>query len=453
MASALVTRPTLAPIHAAVTLRSRSSGSGLSVGFVALIAVYIAAWVASPLVTNTAMSDLDIFFWPAAQLAVHGHPFQIYALPGLGNYPDANGPLGLVPLIPAAGIANALGLANDLRIRAGLADGIVAICALLMARQGLHIVRMERGEITWRLATPLVFLAAPALWVGVADFGHIEQPLELLLVLLAVRFTMSRRPYATGICLGLAVLTRSTALLYVLPFLATELANRRVRATVQLGGAAALTAVVGIAPFIAANPGDAVHSLITYRAALRVAGGSLWIAFTHTSFEAFIKAGDTYIVIGLVLAACALVASRRPKVAASPSGLLGLLAVAAMLFPAFAKTSLPYYLMEAYVFAASWWLARPGNAWNWRLTVPLVITATVLMGKWAETIPAIGTPYVAEGITASVLLVIAVGLVVADLLGTRPSSRALVSDATERDELRHSTEPAVVTRAAVTVRR
>jgi hypothetical protein len=82
----------------------------------------------------------------------------MYATHGLGEYPNASGPLGLLPLVPIAAIANALGWANDLRLRAGLNDAIIAIFALLLGATAMRIIRRGRGTVEWRLATPCVFL-------------------------------------------------------------------------------------------------------------------------------------------------------------------------------------------------------------------------------------------------------------------------------------------------------
>lgn len=382
----------------------------------AAVAAYVAAWALSPLVTNSTLSDLDIFFWPAAQSAVHGHPFQVYSLPSLGSYPNANGPLSLMPLIPAAALADALGAPNNVALRAGFAGLLTALFALLLAQQATHLIRRARGQIEWRLAAPLVVLAAPALWIGVADFGHIEQPLELWLVLLGLRFALGRRYLLTAIMLGLAVLTRTTALLYIIPFALAPLVMHRVRPAMSVLAGAVITAGVGIAPFLVADPGGVIHSLITYRGALRIAGGSVWLVAVNTPIAAAVQHGDVFIVVGAATALCAWVVWRRPDAASEPAGLAGLLTVVAVCFPMLAKTSLPYYVLESYVFAAVWWLARPGSAWNWRIVVPLLLTADVFLGKWAESLPAAGTPFVQEGIISSAILALVATLVLAEFL-------------------------------------
>src|SRR5258707_9692252 len=48
-------------------------------------------------------------------------------------------------------------------------------------------------------------------------YGHVEQPLMLWLVLWAVRSLAEQRAWRAGVLLGLALLTRSAAVLYALP--------------------------------------------------------------------------------------------------------------------------------------------------------------------------------------------------------------------------------------------
>ena len=43
-------------------------------------------------------TDLDIFFWPSAKMAIAGQPLMVYAANGQDAYPNANGPVSLLPL-------------------------------------------------------------------------------------------------------------------------------------------------------------------------------------------------------------------------------------------------------------------------------------------------------------------------------------------------------------------
>ena len=86
--------------------------------------------------------------------------------------------------------------------------------------------------------------------------------------------------------------------------------------------------------------------------------------------------------------------------------------------PLFAKSVFPYYLPEPYVFAALWWLARPGSALNWRALIPLLLTVDVFVVKAALMSPFSAWGAVA-GVTSSTALAVAAGLVTFDLLHAR----------------------------------
>jgi hypothetical protein len=74
----------------------------------------------------------------------------------------------------------------------------------------------------------------------------------------------------------------------------------------------------------------------------------------------------------------------------------------------------PYYLLEPYVFAAVWWLARPGSALNWRIGAPLLLTAGAFLAEWGRSLPASGLGMV-EGVVSSLILATVIVLVAVDL--------------------------------------
>jgi hypothetical protein len=380
----------------------------------ALIVGYIAAWAASPLLIGRTPSDLDLFFWPSAELAAHGHPLLVYSLHRPDGYPNANGPLGLVPLIPIVVIANGLGSANNLEVRAGMAGAVVALFALLLGNEALRLLKAVRGAIRWRLGAICVFLLAPALWISFVDYGHLEQPIELCLVLLAVRYADKQRSVAAGVALGLALLARTTAVLYILPFVMLPIATRRWKPAVSLVASAGATAVVGLLPFLIADGATVVHSLVTYRGDLPIGGGSLWVAILGTAAGGLVQHIDTYLVLAAATGLIGAAIWFRPATAMTTSGVCGLLTVAAACYPMLAKTAFPYYLLEAYVFAAVWWLARPGSALNWRIAAPVLVTSGAFLAEWAKSLPLSGLGVV-EGVVSSLILATVIALVMLDL--------------------------------------
>jgi hypothetical protein len=375
-------------------------------------AVYVAASAVAPLILKTTPSDLDLYFWPSAETVVSGHPLLIYAANAHDVYPNANGPLGLVPLIPIAALANAFGWAGTLAGRAALAGAVVSLAVLLLAYQTVQLIETARGRVRWPLLVACTVVFAPALWIAVLDYGHVEQPVELCFMLLAIRCFLSSSNALTGIALGAAVLTRTIAGFCALPFLLVPAATRRLRATATIAIAAAITIVVVMAPFLLADAQAVTHSLLTYRGSLPIGGGSFWIVVRDASWAGVIRSVDVYIGAGIAMALVVVTLRRNPTVARTHAGFAGLLTVASCCFPLFAKTVFPYYLLEPYLFAVLWWLSRPGSALNWRAMVPLLLTIDVFVTKAAA--------LVASGAVASVassaVIGLAIGLVTIDLL-------------------------------------
>jgi hypothetical protein len=382
---------------------------------VGLGAAFVAASTLSPLVLKTTPSDLDLYFWPSAETVVHGHPLLIYSAHLHDAYPNANGPLGLVPLIPIAALANAFGWAGSLAARAALSGLVVSLLVLLLAYQMVRFTSSAHGERRRPIAIACTVLIAPAMWIAVLDYGHVEQPLELCLVLAAITCSLRNRNALSGIALGAAVLTRTIAGLCVIPFLLAPLATRRIRPATTTILAAAVIIGAGLAPFFVADAQAVVHSLLTYRGALPIGGGSFWIIARQTSWASLASAGDVYVALTVAVALVAITLRRKPAVATTHVGLAGLVTVASCCFPLFAKTVFPYYLLEPYTFAVAWWLAHPGSARTWRALVPLLLTVDVFIVKAASTGP-FSAWGIAAGVASSAIVALAVALVTFDLL-------------------------------------
>jgi hypothetical protein len=378
------------------------------------------------LLFDTSKTDLDVFFWPSAEIALHGHPLLVYTLRA-GPYPNANGPVSLLPLGLVVAVINALGWQDSTRLRDALTVGVFALFSLLMAREAVLAIEAGRGRgreprgaagggegrgrLTRRLLIAAVFLLAPPLWVALVGFGHIEEPLELWLILLGVRLLGRGRTVWAGICLGLAVMTKSVSAVCLIPLLVALLFDRRVRSAAALAGAAVVTAAVVIAPFLLANRSGVVYSLVTYRGELPIVGGSLWVAFLGSGWDAFVRHSDAVLFMGaaLVLSVAALV--WRPRGGWATPRVYGLLAVAAACVPMLAKTSWPYYLLDPYVFAAVWWLGCPGRVVSWRLAVPLLLAVgDIVLAAIEPTLPLPAGTGAVVGIAASAGMALVIAL-------------------------------------------
>ncbi len=334
--------------------------------FAGVGALYVAMFAVASLALKTTPSDLDYFFWPASETVVSGHPLLVYSTPLTIVSANDNGPLGLVPLVPVAAVANALRVAGNLGIRAALVDSVMALFILLLAYQAVRLITRARGEVAWPLAAAATIALAPAVLIGVLDYGHIEQPVELCLVLLAVEFALQNRSASTGIAIGAAVLARTVALFTAVPLVLIPLAAHRVRPAVIVALAGALTIAIGLAPFVLADRAAAVHSLVGFRGTLPIVGGSFWVLARGSLLSGVAQHWDAGIAAVLAVALVATTLVRRPATPSTVAGLLGLLTVASCCLPLVAKTVFPYYLVEPAALSTVWWLARPGSARNWR---------------------------------------------------------------------------------------
>jgi uncharacterized membrane protein len=155
----------------------------------------------------------------------------------------------------------------------------VLLCTLALFGAALAF----RGPLTLRIALGAVAVANPlvvrAVWFGTADAP------ALLCLLLAFAFVSRRRLVWAAFAVGLAVLLKQFALVAV-PFVALMLlALRPPRAAVRKAVAAfAAPLVLGIVPFLVADPGGLWRDTIAY-------GGSTYRIVGYGLSSLFLKAG------------------------------------------------------------------------------------------------------------------------------------------------------------------
>lgn len=331
-------------------------------GLVALLAgLYILAWGVVSLIPLDP-TDLDVFFLPSARIALAGHPLHVYALRFAGDYPNANGPLSLVPLAAVAALAQRLGWLDNPSLVRALVMAVFSVFSLLMAWEGVAAIDRLRGVplAGWRrLFAYGVFAFAPTLAHGMIFYGHIELPLMLWLLLFGARALSEGHPGRAGVALGLAILTRSSALTYLLALLIVLLARRRWHALGWLGGGAGASIALGLLPFYLGDRADLIYSLVTFHGELLVWGGSIMQAFVNTPYGALAQHDDTLFVLGGAVAVSVALALARRDLRPGVRDVYALLALAGLCFPLFLKTVWPYYFLDAYILLAVWWLGSP----------------------------------------------------------------------------------------------
>jgi hypothetical protein len=321
------------------------------------IVPYVALWFAVGLLPIQP-TDMDLFFWPSAKQAVDGHPLLVYVPRGHSDYPDANGPVSLVPLSALGAALNVFHAFDAQPWRRSLALALFSIFLLLMTREAMRAVERIRGEpVTGapRLLGYAAIALAPPLWQSVAGYGHVEQPVELWLLLVAVRWLDEGHEVNAGVAFALAVLSRSSAVLLAVP-LAIYSMRRGAGATVRLGAATAVAGVAGLAPFLLADPADVIHSLFTYRRDLVVGAGSVWSLTHGTSIEPLIQHWDIVPIGAAVIASNAWLATRPGGL--TQGRLFAAMSLTSASFALLAKTVWPYYFAEVFIFGTIWAFGR-----------------------------------------------------------------------------------------------
>ena len=368
-------------------------------------------------------TDLDLFFLPSAQVAAGGQPLHVYAVRQITNvaaYANANGPLSLVPLAVVSWLGAHLGWLGQIRWQHFLATAVFSIFTLLMAREGLLAIDRLRGRrltgLT-RVAAYAALAASPLLWLSLVGYGHIEQALEVGLVLFAVRDLVGRRHGRAGIALGLAILARTSAVAYVIPLGLVVLARRGPGKAAIMLATTAITVSLGLLPFLVADQHNVVFSLVTSHGGLPVGQGSIWRLAQGTPLEALAQHADSLFVLLAALAISAVVLLRRPELDVESADLYGLLAATGVCLPLLSKTTWSYYFFEPGVFATVWWLARP----RWRHPFAWW-PAAFLTGCAAITEAATGTANSTIAVGESLLVAVLLGCFVL-LFGGRLAMR------------------------------
>jgi len=321
------------------------------------VVAYVALWFGVGLLPFQP-TDLDIFFWPSAKLAVAGHPLLVYAAAGHDVYPNANGPLALLPLSAVGLILNAFGWLDASTQRRALALAVFSVFLLLMSREAVNAIERIRGRPLAaypRLFAYAVIALSPQAWQSVAGYGHIEQPIEIWMLLIAARLVDREQAGRAGIAFALAVLSRSSAVLLAVPLGLASLQRRRT-AALRFLAAGAVTGVAGFLPFVLADPADVIHSLLTYRGGLVVGAGSIWSLTYGSGLEAVVKHWDIAAVVLVGVAANLWLAARPGGL--NRTRLMAAMTLSSASFALLAKTVWPYYLFEVFVFGTVWAFGR-----------------------------------------------------------------------------------------------
>ncbi len=252
----------------------------------------------------------------------------------------------------------------------------------------------------------------------------------LWLALWGIRQLTARRPARAGLLLGLALLTRSSALMLVLPLAALLARDRQWRALAQFGAAIAGTVGAVLLPFLLADRSDVIYSLVTFRGQLPVGGGGFWGLTLYTPLESFGQRYDGFIVLLVSLLLTAIVLLRRRDLTLASPALYLLLALSSFCFALFIKTLWPYYFLEPFTFLTIWWLgAMPSPVgrfrvwfrWGLAIFLPAIAVACASIREYGLTVEQENfDAFKPESIVLSAAMALAMGAILWLLL-IRPS--------------------------------
>src|SRR5690348_10493157 len=336
-------------------------------------------------------SDLTGFFLPSVDYILRGDPFHLYAVRAAQAYPNWNPPLSMFLMAPLLAAARAVGFAANLGEQVTFVSlpFIVLIPVLgVVAVRALARLYPEAPEAQRFLAYVLV-VCSPLIWVSVASWGHLEQPLMLCFLVGALLALNRGRDGLAGLLAGLALLSRTTAIFPLLALGLLLLFERRWRTAALFGGIAAAVTAVGFAPFLLVDRTDTLYAFVSWRGKVPIGSNSIWTLLAYTGndhtlslVDAVARRADTLVMAAFLLAV-ALLAWRRKLSAVGRDG-WAVAALGALAVPLLVKASWPYYYAEPFVLLLVWEFAtmhdRVAGLWRWPvITVGyLTITATLI---------------------------------------------------------------------------
>jgi hypothetical protein len=338
--------------------------------------------------TSIQDSDLTNFFFKSALSILNGDPWHMYAVRSTlpdPTYPNYNPPLSMFLMAPLIALARALGIQpngpNDTGPNGALITFVALPFILLVPLLGYFAVWALRRlypqmpETQQLLAFALIVIG-PLAWQSISPWYHVEQPLMLCLLILAILALQRRNVVLAGVLSGLAVLTRTTALMPLIALGVLLLADRDWRTLRLFGGTGAAVAAVGFAPFFLVDPRDAIYSFVSWRGTAIIGSNSVWTIFAYNQndgslrhlLDSVARRLDFYAVVIFILIA-AWLAARRFGITAFSREAWAVVALAALAVPLLSKTTWPYYYLEPFIFILIWEFAsmhdRRAGLWRW----------------------------------------------------------------------------------------
>src|SRR5262249_7217526 len=243
---------------------------------------------------------------------------------------------------------------------------------------------------TQRLLAYVLIVLSPLTWQTIGTWYHIEQPMMLCLLIAALVALQSRREGIAGVFAGLALLSRTTALMPLLALGVLLVAGREWRTLLRFVGVAGTIVAVGVAPFFLFDRANATYAFLTWRGTAIIGGNSIWSMFAagdstngiRHRLDTVARRLDMPSVV-FFIAAITLLAAWRFRISAYSRDAWAVMAIAALAVPMLSKTNWPYYYLEPFVLLLIWEFSsmhdRIAGVWRWPvLTLGYLAVATPL---------------------------------------------------------------------------
>ena len=336
-------------------------------------------------------SDLTNFFFKSADYILRGDPWHMYAVRASGLYPNYNPPLSIFLMAPLLEIGNAMGFAKNYGEQITIVSLPFSLFVPLLGFVVLTVLRRLYPEMpeAQRLLAYMLIVLSPLTWQSIATWYHLEQPMMLALLVAALLTFQRRQEGLAGVLAGLALLTRTTALIPLIALGVLLLAAGEWRSLLKLVIPTGLVAGLGMAPFFLFDRRDAMYSFVTWRGSAPIGGNSVWSVFAYGgtsgirhTLAAVAERLDMPSVV-LVVAVVAFIAVRRWHISAYAPEAWAILTIAALTVPMLSKTNWPYYYLEPFVLLVIWEFAtmhdRVAGVWRWPvLTIAFLLVAATL---------------------------------------------------------------------------
>jgi hypothetical protein len=230
--------------------------------------------------------DFGAFYATALGKILAGTPLDLYAFvahpPGTDlAFPLTNPPVWFFYLAPWYALGRALGF-DDLSRQAGVSYGqawmLIASLPLdvLMCRTVVRLV-----EVQERIAEPrrwslfLCLLLSPILWLSSVRFQHNEAAM-VLFVLLAVWARERGGPGWSGLCWGLALGLKTTAVVPALAHFGWGLGRGRRRGTLLAAAVAGAVFLGPLLPYLVFRREQVMYALVGFERLRPLGGYGLW---------------------------------------------------------------------------------------------------------------------------------------------------------------------------------